>query len=125
MLPHRWSTYGDAGFGPDHPVCGIDWYDAVGYARFTGKQLPMERVTLDVPVVTTIRFPIRGIPWTIRGMRGFIGNVWKMTRRCFVDGDELVAMFRGMDSSSIVGDWTVWIAIKGDAKTSVGEHLNP
>lgn len=30
---HRRSTYGDARFGPDHPICGIDWYDAIAFAR--------------------------------------------------------------------------------------------
>ena len=49
-----------------------------------------------------------------------------MTRIRFVDGDELILMFRGMDySSSIVGDWTAWIAIKGGAWTSVGELRHP
>ncbi len=164
---HRRSTYGDARFGPDHPVCGIDWYDAVGYARFTGKKLPTvdqwERVALDVnrpvtdsplghgavrafaqeiksiedwkellrtitntyPAVTTIPVSDPANPVTASGIRGLIGNVWEMTRSRFVDGDELVPMLRGMDSSSIVGDWTAWIAIKGGAWTSVGELLHP
>lgn len=40
--PHRRNTRGDPRFGPDHPVVGIDWFDAFAYARWRGKQLPTE-----------------------------------------------------------------------------------
>lgn len=34
------NTLGDARFGPDHPVTGIDWFDAFAYASWAGKSLP-------------------------------------------------------------------------------------
>lgn len=40
--PHRRNTRGDSRFGPDHPVVGIDWFDAWAYAHSLSKQLPSE-----------------------------------------------------------------------------------
>src|SRR4051794_4646298 len=40
---HVRNTRGDERFGPDHPVVGIDWFDAWAYARFRGKDLPTEQ----------------------------------------------------------------------------------
>ncbi len=37
---HRRSTWCDARVEGDHPVCGIDWYDAFAYAAWKGKKLP-------------------------------------------------------------------------------------
>lgn len=165
---HRRSTCGDARFGPDHPVCGIDWYDAIAYARFFGKQLPTinqwERAALDLspwanpqapqgqgafrafgkvfqtmkdwkdtvrtvtnsyPVTTTVPVSDPVNPVTKEGVRGLIGNVWEMTRSRFLDGEDVVPMYRHLDSNSIIEDWTAWIAIKGGAWTSVGELLHP
>jgi gamma-glutamyl hercynylcysteine S-oxide synthase len=39
---HRRNTYWDKRFKPNHPVTGIDWYDAFAYARWKGKELPTE-----------------------------------------------------------------------------------
>lgn len=39
---HRRNTYWDKRFKTDHPVTGIDWYDAFAYARWKGKELPTE-----------------------------------------------------------------------------------
>lgn len=39
---HRRNTADDPRFGPDHPVVGIDWFDAWAYARAQGKWLPSE-----------------------------------------------------------------------------------
>ncbi|MBM7716085.1 formylglycine-generating enzyme required for sulfatase activity [Bacillus thermophilus] len=39
---HQRNTYWDKRFKPDHPVTGIDWYDAFAYARWKGKELPTE-----------------------------------------------------------------------------------
>lgn len=39
---HRRNTRGDERYGPDHPVVGIDWFDAWAYAASVGKRLPTE-----------------------------------------------------------------------------------
>jgi formylglycine-generating enzyme required for sulfatase activity len=39
---HHRNTLLDPRFGPDHPVTGIDWYDAYAYAKWQGKDLPGE-----------------------------------------------------------------------------------
>lgn len=39
---HRRNTVDDPRVGPDHPVTGIDWFDAYAYARWVGKSLPTE-----------------------------------------------------------------------------------
>lgn len=40
--PHMRNTYYNPKFCPDHPVTGIDWYDAYCYAKWAGKDLPTE-----------------------------------------------------------------------------------
>lgn len=40
--PHMRNTIHDKRFGPDHPVTGIDWYDAYAYSKWVGKDLPSE-----------------------------------------------------------------------------------
>lgn len=40
---HRRNTFLDYRFQPDHPVTGIDWYDAYAYAKWLGKDLPTEK----------------------------------------------------------------------------------
>lgn len=37
---HRRSTWGDARVDGDHPVSGVDWYDAFSYSAWQGKTLP-------------------------------------------------------------------------------------
>ncbi len=37
---HRRSTWSDVRVEGDHPVCGVDWYDAFAYAAWKGKILP-------------------------------------------------------------------------------------
>jgi gamma-glutamyl hercynylcysteine S-oxide synthase len=37
--PLYWSNHGDR---PDHPVCGVSYYEAEAYASFVGKRLPTE-----------------------------------------------------------------------------------
>ncbi len=37
---HRRNTWMDMRFGEQHPVTGIDWYDAWAYAHWAGKDLP-------------------------------------------------------------------------------------
>lgn len=39
---HRRNTFDDDRFQPDHPVVGIDWFDAWAYARYHNKELPTE-----------------------------------------------------------------------------------
>ncbi|WP_326912890.1 formylglycine-generating enzyme family protein [Rhizobium johnstonii] len=39
---HRRNTVDDPRFAANHPVVGIDWFDAWAYARFHGKSLPTE-----------------------------------------------------------------------------------
>ncbi len=39
---HRRNTSGDPRNEHDHPVVGIDWFDAWAFARFHGKELPSE-----------------------------------------------------------------------------------
>jgi formylglycine-generating enzyme required for sulfatase activity len=39
---HRRNTWDDPRFGSEHPVTGIDWYDAYAYASWRGKALPTE-----------------------------------------------------------------------------------
>lgn len=39
---HIRNTYWDSRFEPEHPVTGIDWYDAFAFARWKGKELPSE-----------------------------------------------------------------------------------
>lgn len=39
---HLRNTLLDRRSGPDHPVAGVDWFDAYAYARSLGKRLPSE-----------------------------------------------------------------------------------
>ena len=39
---HLRNTFLDRRSGPDHPVAGVDWFDAYAYARSLGKRLPTE-----------------------------------------------------------------------------------
>lgn len=39
---HRRNTHHDQRLGDDHPVTGIDWYDAYAYAKWAGKDIPTE-----------------------------------------------------------------------------------
>lgn len=39
---HLRNTLLDPRSGPDHPVTGVDWFDAYAYARSAGKRLPTE-----------------------------------------------------------------------------------
>ncbi|HSV67267.1 MAG TPA: SUMF1/EgtB/PvdO family nonheme iron enzyme [Mycobacteriales bacterium] len=39
---HWRNTVFDARVGPEHPVTGVDWFDAYAYARWRGKRLPSE-----------------------------------------------------------------------------------
>ncbi|MET8978266.1 SUMF1/EgtB/PvdO family nonheme iron enzyme [Streptomyces sp. NPDC004539] len=39
---HWRNTLTDDRVAPDHPVTGVDWFDAYAYARWTGKRLPAE-----------------------------------------------------------------------------------
>lgn len=39
---HRRNTLHDDRHGSDHPVTGIDWYDAYAYANWAGKDLPID-----------------------------------------------------------------------------------
>jgi formylglycine-generating enzyme required for sulfatase activity len=39
---HTRATVGDPRFGPDHPVCGVDWFDAFAFCAFYGLRLPGE-----------------------------------------------------------------------------------
>lgn len=39
---HTRNTYWDERFEPEHPVTGIDFYDAFAYCRWAGKELPTE-----------------------------------------------------------------------------------
>ena len=39
---HVRNTLLDERSGPDHPVAGVDWFDAYAYARSVGKRLPTE-----------------------------------------------------------------------------------
>ncbi|MCX4692773.1 SUMF1/EgtB/PvdO family nonheme iron enzyme [Streptomyces sp. NBC_01408] len=39
---HLRNTLLDLRSGPDHPVAGVDWFDAYAYARSRGKRLPSE-----------------------------------------------------------------------------------
>ncbi|MGW8754697.1 formylglycine-generating enzyme family protein [Bacillus wiedmannii] len=39
---HTRNTFWDERFKPEHPVTGIDWYDAFAFARWRGKELPTE-----------------------------------------------------------------------------------
>ncbi|GAB3070500.1 formylglycine-generating enzyme family protein [Salinicoccus sesuvii] len=39
---HVRNTINDERFEDDHPVTGIDWYDAYAYAKWCGKELPTE-----------------------------------------------------------------------------------
>lgn len=40
---HTRNTIYDDRFKPDHPVTGVDWYDAYAYAKWSGKDLPTEK----------------------------------------------------------------------------------
>jgi gamma-glutamyl hercynylcysteine S-oxide synthase len=39
---HRRNTFRDDRYGADHPVTGVDWFDAFAYAAWAGKDLPSE-----------------------------------------------------------------------------------
>lgn len=39
---HRRNTWRDPRMQPDHPVAGVDWYDAWAFCNWMGKQLPTE-----------------------------------------------------------------------------------
>ncbi len=39
---HARNTVHDRRFGSDHPVTGVDWFDAYAYASWSGKELPTE-----------------------------------------------------------------------------------
>ncbi|MGM0807447.1 MAG: SUMF1/EgtB/PvdO family nonheme iron enzyme [Bacillota bacterium] len=54
---HTRNTYWDERFKPEHPVAGIDWYDAYAFARWKGKDLPSE------------------FQWE-KAARGEVGQIW-------------------------------------------------
>src|SRR5262249_9496806 len=39
---HTRATFGDPRFGPDHPVCGVDWFAAFAFCAWYGARLPAE-----------------------------------------------------------------------------------
>jgi len=119
---HRAPAYWSGGRPPrhlrDHPVVGVDLFDALAFARWAGGNLPTEAEWLaasgveartgypwgerfDSHLCNTIRSgrkgttPVGSYPASPSGCVDLAGNVWEMTRTRFDDDDDDAIVVKG------------------------------
>jgi iron(II)-dependent oxidoreductase len=124
--PRFWRSGRCASGEDDHPVVGVNWYEAVAYARWTGKRLPTEGEW-----VRTAAWPIQAADGKLSQRRFPWGDV--MDRgRCNVWGSgpgrtaRVTQFSTGVSVGGVyqlIGNVWEWTCANFDARDPIGEPL--